>query len=278
MNNHFGKNGLDETVAKLKHSGTAYAIATVVRTLASTAAKPGMKAVVLADGSFAGGWLGGGCVTAAVSKAAVVALKTKQSALICLRPEELLADADAEANNPLVKIARNGCPSKGSMDIFIEPVVPRPELVVYGSGPVALAFLKISTAFDFEVKQVSREVDDKIIGMLDNHTTDFSPSVDGNRERFVVIATQGSDDFKSLKSALTGHSSYIAFVGSRKKFASLHKKLKESGIGDNLIDNIRSPAGLDIKAILPEEIALSIMAEIIQTRRNLGAEVGVVGA
>ncbi|MEL0099729.1 MAG: XdhC family protein, partial [Opitutae bacterium] len=75
-----------------------------------------------------------------------------------------------------------------------------------------------------------------------------------------------------------GHSSYIAFVGSRKKFASLHKKLQESGIGDNLLDNIRSPAGLDIKAILPEEIALSIMAEIIQTRRNLGAEVSVVGA
>lgn len=120
---------IDRTQEQLRADGVPHAIATVVRTLASTPAKPGMKAIVLSDGVFAEGWLDGGCVTSAVRKAAQAAIETGEATLVCLRPEELLTD---ESDAGMVTLARNGCPSKGSMDIFVEPVEPLPEFVVYG--------------------------------------------------------------------------------------------------------------------------------------------------
>ncbi|MEC7191494.1 MAG: XdhC family protein, partial [Pseudomonadota bacterium] len=129
---------------RLRAEGTPFAVATVVRTLASTAAKPGMKALVLENGEFVDGWLGGGCVTAAVKKAAIKAIETGDATLVCLRPEELMADMQNTTEDSQIHVARNGCPSKGSMDIFVEPVKPQPELLVCGSGPVALALLRIA--------------------------------------------------------------------------------------------------------------------------------------
>ena len=136
---------------KLHAEGTPFAVATVVRTLASTAAKPGMKALVLGNGDFADGWLGGGCVTAAVKKAAITAIKTGEAMLVCLRPEELLADMEVADKDETLHLAHNGCPSKGSMDIFVEPVKPQPELLVCGSGPVASALLRIAASFGFSL-------------------------------------------------------------------------------------------------------------------------------
>ena len=141
-----------ETVAaRLRASGTPHAVATVVRTLSSTAAKPGMKALVLDNGEFAEGWLGGGCVTSAVQRAAKEAIRSGEATLVCLRPEELMADEDGaeQGGEGMVTLARNGCPSKGSMDIFVEPVVPQPELLVFGHGPVARALLRIAAGFGF---------------------------------------------------------------------------------------------------------------------------------
>ena len=111
---------ITETAARLRAEGTPHAVATVVRTIASTAAKPGMKAIILEDGAYAEGWLGGGCVTSAVRRAAQTAISTGEATLVCLRPEELLADPEGGAD--MVTLARNGCPSKGSMDIFVEPL------------------------------------------------------------------------------------------------------------------------------------------------------------
>ena len=141
-----------ETVAaRLRASRTPHAVATVVRTLSSTAAKPGMKALVLDNGEFAEGWLGGGCVTSAVQRAAKEAIRSGEATLVCLPPEELMADEDGaeQGGEGMVTLARNGCPSKGSMDIFVEPVVPQPELLVFGHGPVARALLRIAAGFGF---------------------------------------------------------------------------------------------------------------------------------
>lgn len=255
---------IEGVAAQLRASSTPHAVATVVRTLSSTAAKPGMKALVLEDGEFAEGWLGGGCVTSAVRRAAQQAIQSGEATLVCLRPEELLADdADGEA---MVTLARNGCPSKGSMDIFVEPVVPRPELLVFGKGPVARALLRIASGFGFTLATFGDEVDGFDVDRHYDAADDLVAA--GNAERFVIIATQGAGDVASLTAALPLASDYLAFVGSRRKFASYRDKLLAAGISAERIGDVRSPAGVHINAVTPEEIALSIMAEVIQTRRS----------
>ena len=242
-------------------------MATVVRTLASTAAKPGMKALVLGNGDFADGWLGGGCVTAAVKKAAIMAIKTGEATLVCLRPEELLADMKDAAKDEMVQLARNGCPSKGSMDIFVEPVMPQPELLICGSGPVASALLRIAASFGFSLVlcgEIEHAIADRQYASLGEICSASLPAVD----RYIVIATQGKDDVAALQAALKMAASYTAFVGSRRKFASYEDKLTAAGVSVAQIATVRSPAGVHINAVTPDEIALSIMAEIIQTRRT----------
>ena len=235
-----------------------------MRTLSSTAAKPGMKALVLDDGNFAEGWLGGGCVTSAVRRAAQEAIRSGEATLVCLRPEELLADeVDGEA---MVTLARNGCPSKGSMDIFVEPVVPQPELLVFGQGPVARALLRIASGFGFTLASYGDAVEGVAVDRHYASADDLAAA--GNAERFIIIATQGAGDVASLTAALPLASDYLAFVGSRRKFASYRDKLLAAGLSAARIGDVRSPAGLHIDAVTPEEIALSIMAEVIQTRRS----------
>jgi xanthine dehydrogenase accessory factor len=258
---------------QLRAEGTPFAVATVVRTLASTAAKPGMKALVLGNGDFADGWLGGGCVTAAVKKAAIVAIKTGKATLVCLRPEELLADIDDAAEDGMVQVVYNGCPSKGSMDIFVEPVKPQPELLVFGSGPVASALLRISSSFGFSLVlcgEIEHAIADRQYASLMEMDSAALPDVD----RYVVVATQGKGDVATLTAALKMGATYIAFVGSRRKFASFEDKLTNAGVSAKKIATVRSPAGVQINAVTPDEIALSIMAEIIQTRRTAGQQRG----
>ena len=258
---------------QLRAEGTPFAVATVVRTLASTAAKPGMKALVLGNGDFADGWLGGGCVTAAVKKAAIVAIKTGKATLVCLRPEELLADIEDAAEDGMVQVVYNGCPSKGSMDIFVEPVKPQPELLVFGSGPVASALLRISSSFGFSLVlcgEIEHAIADRQYASLMEMDSAALPDVD----RYVVVATQGKGDVATLTAALKMGATYIAFVGSRRKFASFEDKLTKAGVSAKKIATVRSPAGVQINAVTPDEIALSIMAEIIQTRRTAGQQRG----
>ena len=259
------KIAIDKCQEKLRADGIPHAVATVVRTLSSTAAKPGMKAIVLENGDFAEGWLGGGCVTSAVRHAAQTAIETGEATLVCLRPEELLAD---ESDGVMVTLARNGCPSKGSMDIFVEPVVPQPELLVFGHGPVARALLRIAAGFGFTLASYGA-ADGEAAPAADRHyTTAEELAASGNTRRFIVVATQGAGDVASLTAALPLGAEYLAFVGSRRKFASYRDRLVAAGITAELIGDVRSPAGLHIDAVTPEEIALSIMAEIVRTRRS----------
>ena len=259
---------IDKCQEQLRADGIPHAVATVVRTLSSTAAKPGMKAIVLESGEFAEGWLGGGCVTSAVRRAAQTAIETGEATLVCLRPEELLAD---ESDGVMVTLARNGCPSKGSMDIFVEPVVPLPELIVYGHGPVAVALSRIARGFGFTLT-VCGDVDRDLVD-ADFHFTspaDMRSNPPSSADRYIVVATQGAGDIAALTSALAGSAAYAAFVGSRRKFASYGPKLLAAGVSQSRLDAVRSPAGVHINAVTPEEIALSIMAEIVQNRRAQG--------
>lgn len=245
----------------LQAQGRPFAVATVVRTVDATSAKPGAKAVVLEDGTLAEGWVGSACVRGAVARAAREAVASGQPRFISLRPEELLAAEGVVPGDERegIRFARNGCPSKGSMDIFVEPVLPLPRLVICGAGPVALALADLSARFELHRTLCAPGADD--LPEVDVVQDNF----DVGTAQFVVVATQGAGDAQALQAALGAP--WVAFVGSRKKYAALRARLEAEGADPEVLAAVIAPAGLDIQAITPEEIALSILAQITAERR-----------
>ena len=244
-----GLESLDETQRRLRAEGAPHALATVVRTWEATSAKPGAKAVVSAEGEILEGWVGGGCARGAIGRAAIKAIERNEPVLVALRPDDRLA---AEGVEPCevrdgMIYERNGCASKGSLDIYVEPFVPSPDLVVLGDGPVARALVPLARGFDFRVG------------------TDLPPAP---RELFVVVATQGKGDAVALERALAAGARFTAFVGSARKAATLKEKLAVKGADAEALARLAAPAGLPIGAATAEEIALSILAQIVQVRRT----------
>ncbi|MEM6480719.1 MAG: XdhC family protein [Pseudomonadota bacterium] len=245
---------LAEAVSDLERRQQPFAFATVVRTAGSTAAKPGTKAILSAEGEIISGWLGGGCTRAAVRKAAMEAVAAGTPKLISVAPEEELQRRGFSAGTDLdgVLYARNGCPSKGTVDIFIEPSLPAPELVIFGCSPVAEALAGIAPGFHWDVTMADLSAD------LPKPT----------KRRCILIATQGQGDRGALTRALNSTADYTGFVGSTRKFAALSKKMIAEGRAPEDIARVNAPAGLDIGAITPDEIALSILAELTRVRRH----------
>ena len=261
---------LDVTMEALKAERRGYVLATVVRTVAATAAKAGAKAVILDDGTIAEGWIGGGCARGAVLKASKAALADGQPRLVSVQPEDLLSELGVEPGTEKhgVRFARNMCPSQGTMDIFVEPVLPLPELFVLGASPVAVALVDIGGKFGFKAVLCAPAAD-RPSGMAVGETIDgFLLPAGPAGERYVVVATQGRGDEAALRAALGTTAAHIAFVGSRAKARALRDRLASGGVDATKLDAIKAPAGIDIGAITPEEIALSIMAELVQTRRR----------
>ena len=138
-------------ISSLKAQGEPFAIATVVRTVSVTAAKAGAKAVIDKQGNITDGWIGGGCAKSAVMKAAREAIECGEPRLVSLLPQDLLKEVkEAEG----VNIAANMCPSQGTMDIFVEPVLPAANLLVLGDSPVAIALEEIAARFGFSVDRL----------------------------------------------------------------------------------------------------------------------------
>jgi xanthine dehydrogenase accessory factor len=260
---------LDTAIGRLAAEGRAFAVATVVRTLEATSAKPGARALVLEDGSIAAGWIGGGCARGAVAKAALAALASGRPQFVSLRPEDLLEAEGIEPGEERdgVRFARNRCPSHGSMDIFVEPVLPQPRLVILGAGPVALALADLAGHFDLHRTLAAPGLDPAAVPAVEATQAGFVLATDGPGHRFVVVATQGRGDEAALRAALASGATRIAFVGSRRKFASLSAQLQADGVDAAALAAVAAPAGLDIAAITPEEIALSILAQIVGWRR-----------
>ncbi|CUH79456.1 xanthine dehydrogenase accessory factor [Tropicibacter naphthalenivorans] len=250
--------------------GEAFVMATVVRTMAATSAKPGAKALVDAEGTIVVGFLGGGCVRGAVGRAARDAIRQGQPQLLSIRPEELLQAEGVAAGDERdgVKFARNGCPSKGALDIFIEPVLPKDRLIICGAGPVAQALAALAERFDFERIVCVKDTPPESLPVVDHVEIGFDDGPHWQGAPFVVVATQGAGDALALARALDSGARHIAFVGSRRKFANLSEKLMAQGIAPEALARVQAPAGVDIHAITPDEIALSILADLIRLRRE----------
>jgi xanthine dehydrogenase accessory factor len=259
-----------ELVAELKAAEQAFVLATVVRTVSVTAAKAGAKAIIRPDGTIVAGWIGGGCARGAVLKAAREALADGEPRMVSVQPENLLAELGVKSgeNRDGVRFAQNMCPSKGTMDIFVEPVLPHPSLVILGASPVAISLAGQARQLGYHVTIAAPASDRASEPDADVIIDGFEPRYLNDARRFVVISTQGRGDEAALKASVGIDAAYHGFVGSRRKMAALREKLIGEGIAASALDRIKAPAGLDLGAITPEEIAMSILAEITTLRRR----------
>jgi len=260
-------------ISSRKAAGQPFAVATVVRTVAATAAKAGAKAVILPDGSMSEGWIGGGCARAAVLKAAHEALADGKPRLVSVQPPDALQDQGVASGDERagVHFAGNMCPSRGTMDVFVEPVLPQPQLIVCGSSPVAAAIAALGRRVGFTVTVCAPASEQAELADADRRIEGYALPVDEAGARYVVVSTQGKGDEAALQAALSIDADYVAFVGSRKKAAALKAALATRGIAPARLDRLKAPAGLDLGAITPDEIAISILAEIVAVRRGAHA-------
>ncbi|MGH6798010.1 MAG: XdhC family protein [Roseiarcus sp.] len=262
--------GVIDEAALRQARGQAFALATVVRTISVTAAKAGAKALIAPDGSIEEGWIGGGCARAAVIKAARQCMADGRSRLVSIAPKDALAELGAAAGEERdgVFYARNSCPSQGTMDIFVEPVLPSPRLLILGASPVAVALAGLAPSMGFAVTVAAAPEEHQRFETGVSRLEGLSPPKETGDDAFVVVSTQGAGDRAALKSAAGMEARYRAFVGSRRKAATLKRELVDEGVSEEALAAIKAPAGLDISAISADEIALSILAEMVAVRRR----------
>ena len=259
-----------DLVAQMKAAEEAFVLATVVRTVSVTAAKAGAKAIILPDGTIVAGWIGGGCARGAVLKAAREALADGEPRMVSVQPEDLLAELGVRPGETRegVRFVSNMCPSKGTMDIFVEPVLPHPSLVIFGASPVAMSLATQARQLGYHVTLAAPAADMVAAPDADVAVDGFALGGLAQGRRFVVVSTQGKGDEAALRAALATEAEYRAFVGSRRKMMALREKLVVQGVDPAALDRVKAPAGLDLGAIMPEEIAMSILAEITVERRR----------
>jgi xanthine dehydrogenase accessory factor len=259
-----------DMVARLKAAEETFVLATVVRTVSVTAAKAGAKAIIRPDGSIVAGWIGGGCARGAVLKAARDALADGEPRMVSVLPEDLLAELGVRPgeNRDGVRFASNLCPSKGTMDIFVDPVLPHPALVIFGASPVALSLASQARTLGYHVTLAAPAADLTDQPEADRLIDGYALGALSDARRFIVVSTQGRGDEAALRVAVKTDAAYHAFVGSRRKMAALRDRLVAEGLDASAIGRVKAPAGLDLGAITPEEIAMSILAEITIERRR----------
>ena len=154
------------------------------------------------------------------------------------------------------------------MDVFVEPMLPRPHIVVCGASPVAVAVADLGRRMGFAVTVCAPAPDQPLFAQADRRIEGYALPVTEACARYLVVSTQGRGDHAALHAALAIEAEYVGFVGSRRKAQSERAALAASGVAEERLGRLRAPAGLDLGAITPEEIALSILAEIVALRRR----------
>lgn len=247
-----------DTIAAERAGGRAFCVATVVRTAEVTSAKAGAKAVVTADGEILG-HLGGACVRRAVREAGLAAIGDGAARVIRVKPsEKVVALRDEDG----AEVYRSGCPSGGTVDLLIEPYVLPPVLCIFGDTPISRALAAHAGLMGYRVAlpagtpgEAVLRFDGVGIGTLGLTGRDF-----------VVVASQGAQDLACLRAALESPARRVSMVASRRKAEALCARLRQAGLAEEALARLKSPAGLDIGAVDPAEIALSVLAEIVAWR------------
>lgn len=242
--------------------GVPFALATVVRRERPTSGQPGDKAIITLDGEFLG-WVGGSCAQPTVLQEAQKALADGEPRLVVLTP-----NLDAEVREG-VELYRMTCYSGGTMEIYIEPYLPEPQLLICGASPAAEALVKIGKAVGFQVflidpSATAANFPDAEVILTQIEAGKF-PAIS---ERYAVVATMGNWDEEAIKEILPLSPDYLGLVASKKRFQEIVSLLSGEGIAQEKLARITCPAGLEISARTLPEVALSIMAEIVSLRRS----------
>lgn len=242
--------------AEMTSRREAFAVATIVRTQGSSSAKPGSKALIDAQGKILMGWVGGGCAESTVRSEAIRCMENGKPTLITLNMQD--------------EVLGVGMPCGGMMDVYIEPVVPDPELLIAGHGQIARTLASLGQLMKFSVtvndpsahRESFPDVDRVVSRDFNLTETPIGPTT------FVVIATLHKNDHLWLQKALQSDAAYIALIASAHRAKLVLDYLQMDGIPKERLERVWAPAGLDLGAASPEEIALSVMSQIVSVRRG----------
>jgi xanthine dehydrogenase accessory factor len=250
-----------EEIVRMRRAGQRGAIATIVHTNGSIPSYESSRMLVRDDGTIVG-TVGGGCVEAEVWAAAKEVIRSEE-------PRKMTFNLNHEAGYD------TGLICGGTLEIFVEPMLPQPMLYVFGGGHISGAVAKIASLAGFGITIV----DDReafanaerfpMAGELFTSYEEAFEKIRPNASSYLLIVTRGhKDDMRVLAWAVETQARYIGMIGSKRKVISVYKALEKEGFAANKFDRVHAPVGLDIGALSPEEIAISIAAELIAVRRN----------
>ena len=252
---------LFEEIVRMRRAGQRGALATIVHTNGSIPSYESSRMLVREDGSIAG-TVGGGCVEADVWAAAKEAIRTEQ-------PRKMTFNLNHEASYDA------GLICGGTLEIFVEPILPQPMLYLFGGGHVATAVARIAHQAGFAIGIVDDRDTfanaDRFPMAAEIHISyeEAFAKIHPNASTYMVIVTRGhKDDMRVLDWAVATPARYIGMIGSRRKVVSVYKALEKEGHSLEKFERVHAPVGLEIGALTPEEIAVSITAELIAVRRN----------
>jgi xanthine dehydrogenase accessory factor len=243
---------LIDVASDLQRRGEPFVLATVVRCEAPTSAKPGAKALVHADGRVEG-WVGGACAEPVLVREALKALRDGRPRLIGLYGE---GGREPGRTEGILDYAMT-CHSGGTLEIYVEPYLPTPQLILVGHGPVLEALETLGQAAGYA-----------LVPLRDAAAWSRLEGLALGRRASVVVATHADSDEDALERVLRSEAGYVSLVASRKRTTAILGRLSQRGVAADRLGRLKAPAGLDLGAITPVEIAISILAEIVQHHRS----------
>jgi xanthine dehydrogenase accessory factor len=244
--------------------GDPYVLATVVAVERPVSAKPGDRATISVGGSIRG-WIGGSCSEPIVVREAMAALADGRARLIRIRPPE----APPEPARAGVVDAITTCASEGGLDVFVEPRLPAPRLVVAGSSPINRVLTSLARALDYEVSGAADDPRESAPGLNTLMSLEEMSGLKLSARDAIVVATMNRYDEAALEHAFQTEAGYIGLVASRARAKSVIDILRGRGAEARDVERIHSPAGLDLGPSTQSEIALAVMAEIVTERHRL---------
>jgi xanthine dehydrogenase accessory factor len=267
----------DDILAKaqrLRAEGRPFALATVVVARQPTSGAAGARAIILPDGQMEG-WVGGHCARPTVMRQGLAALAARTSRLVIISPGEAGMAEEGREEQPGVVRAPMLCASQGELQVFVEPFLPRATLVVIGESAVARALARFAALLDFEVWACDAHADMEMFPDADRLMPTLEALAPQLSERcYVIVATIGEYDEQAAEVVLASPASYAGIIASKTRLKTVRDYLTAQGVPAERVALLKRPNGLPGLALTPEEIAFSVMAELIETRRQ---RVGMMG-
>ena len=234
--------------AELERRGEAFALATVVWRQGPSSSQQGARAIITAGGEIHG-WIGGACAEPVVIREAQRVISGSAPRLLLLGSPDQFGTAIPDG----ITVVPIACQSEGALEVYIEPVVPAPHLVIVGSSPMAHTLADLARALNWRTDLVA--------------AGDFTAAAAGERS-MVVVATQGNGDEEAVEEAVAARPAYLGLVGSRRRGTAVLGYLTDRGLPAGELDRVRVPAGLDLGHTTHQEIAVAILAELVQLRAS----------